>query len=225
MKARAFIDWGESLLNRTPLRIVKLRDPKEHVAALADTRALERLEGLNLNFGKLGQTRSVAFLASPYLSNLRWLDLGNNSITQVGVEALCKAHPRLTNLRYLALDDDIVRPFGVGLLSHSPLLGQLEALNLDSNELDDEALRSLSQATRASQLVQLHLSRNSGITAGGLHELLASPNLASLRMVDANCCTLNHNALNQLRKAFGHRIEIDIMNWNARLGDGPVGKS
>jgi uncharacterized protein (TIGR02996 family) len=182
MKAKTFVEEGERILGMTPLRYVKLRDPKEYVEKLAGCKSLARLDGLNLNYGQIGLTRAVYLLRSKYLGAIRWLDLGDNKIGLGGIRALLDAADRLPSLRFLTLDDNRLRDEGVTELVGSPFFGQLRALNLDGNDLTDSALDQLAAQPAARGLVQLHLCRND-LTGAGLARLIQSSNLAGLRKV------------------------------------------
>jgi uncharacterized protein (TIGR02996 family) len=211
VQTKKFVASADAFLLLTPLRVVKLRDPRDHVERLAATPALGRLDGLSLNFGKLGQARLGTFLASPHLGRLRFLDLGNNNLAAGGMTILAKAAPRLESLRHLALDDNNVRDAGVATLAESPLLRRLEVLNLDANELGDGALRSLAGPGSAN-LVQLHLARNFDLTLAGLRQLLSSPHLAGLRKI---CLygSLGVGGERRLRQELGQRLELDFETW------------
>jgi uncharacterized protein (TIGR02996 family) len=233
MKAKTFVEDGERILGLTPLRYVKLRDSKVHVAALAECEFLTRLDALDLNYGKLGAARAAVLLASPHLGNLRVLDLGNNNIGKSGVQVLVAAAPRLGRLRLLALDDNNLGDAGAFTLIESPLLGQLRALNLEGNDLTDATLDRLAAAPAASGLVQLHLGRNNDWVGGAsdgrrselspeaFRRLLRSEHLGNLRKVFLDGCFAILRALDDLRREFSPRVDLDP-RWDAKLEDGPA---
>jgi uncharacterized protein (TIGR02996 family) len=220
LKATTFIKEGDRILGLTPLRFVKLRDPKHYFDGLARTKALTRLAGLSLNYGQMGAWRSETFLASRHLGTLRWLDLGNNNIGQSGARKLAKA--KLDGLRFLALDDNNLRDAGVEALAASKLLGHIEALILDNNDLTDAALHALAGSPHAGRLAQLHLSRNNDLTAEGFRALLTSPRLPALRWVH-QYSSLDHEAARQLKEEFPGRFVYGD-GYHDHLEDGPVAK-
>jgi uncharacterized protein (TIGR02996 family) len=223
MKAKAFVEDGERILALTPLRYVKLRDPKDHIRALAGCVRLARLDALDLNYGKLGAGRAELLFSSPHLGRLRLLDLGNNNIGQSGVQALAAATPRLSGLRLLALDDNNLGDTGATTLLSSPLLGQLRALNLEGNDLTDATLDRVGSTPAASGLLQLHLGRNNDVTPEAFTRLLRSEHLRNLRKVFLDGCFDLLRALDSLRREFSPRVDLDP-RWDAKLEDGPAAR-
>jgi hypothetical protein len=222
MKARTFLDHGDRILSLTPMRLPKLRDPVDHFEELAGCQTLERLWGLNLNFGHLGAKRSEEFLTSPRLKSLRWFDFGNNNIGLAGTRALVKA--KLDGLRFLALDSDKLGDAGLEHLAESQLLGQIEALNLDGNRLTDAGLQALADSPHAGRLAQLHVASNHDLTVAGIESLVTSPRLSALRWVCLDCWSAMKEGLDRLRKKYGERVVLTNEGSQGSLEAGPVAK-
>ncbi len=183
--------------------------------------SLARLDALDLNYGKLGAARAAMLLISRHLGNLRILDLGNNNIGRSGAQVLAGAAPRLAGLRLLALDDNNLGDAGANTLLSSPLFGQLRALNVEGNNLTDATLGRLAASPAAAGLVQLHLGRNDALTPEAFAHLLRSGHLGNLRKVFLDGCFAILRALDNLRREFSPRVELDP-RWDAKLEDGPA---
>ncbi len=224
LKSQTFLHQGESLLQRTPLRLIQLRDPSESIDELANCSTLRRLWGLNLDYGKLGAARIAQLLNSPYLDRLRWLDLGNNLLYRFGLEAVLRAAPRLPALRYLGLHDNLLGDAGVARLANSSLLKQLEALNLDGNRLSNAGLRALAESPQACNLAQLHIGRNYQLGLDGVETLLASPNLPALSWLHLDGFTSVDEAVQRLKARYGSRVEVNTDGRLVGLEYGPVAK-
>jgi uncharacterized protein (TIGR02996 family) len=227
IQASAFLDHGAAFMRLTPLRVVKLRDPKIHIDDLTGARTLARLAGLSLNSSgrpssKIGAARARTLLSSPHLANLRWLDLGNCSIGVGGLEALLEATPRLPSLRCLSLEYNNLRDSGVAALAGSALLAQLEGLNLDNNDITAAGARALASAPAASRLRHLHLKRNRDLGAQGLRELLDSPHLAGLKKVYLQGCDWDERDRRRFLREFGHRVELDFLDRDITIAEPPL---
>jgi hypothetical protein len=152
----------------------------------------------------------AALLESPHLQGLRRLSSWDEDITRaisqnrslsalhtlwlrerpVAVEelALLASSTHLTGLRDLTLQDTKLTAAHLRVLATAPWLPQLEALDLGSNDLDDEAIAILAPSL-PNTLRELILSTNN-ITAAGLTALLESPCIAHIERLG-----LNHNPL------------------------------
>ncbi len=100
MDTATFLARANELYQRAPVLHLTLRDARDHMAALAASPALARLESLALYKCQIGDEGAKLLAASPHLRRLRWLHLGFNDIGTAGIEALA-ASPNLPSLGYL----------------------------------------------------------------------------------------------------------------------------
>jgi uncharacterized protein (TIGR02996 family) len=113
---------------------------------------------------------------------------GNSEFGDVGARALA-ASPHLTRLRSLELGDTDLGPEGFRALVQAPLLKHLTCLKLigfdctTSNHIGDEGARALAEATHMTNLSCLWLMEN-GIDANGARELARAAHLDSLTDLD-----------------------------------------
>jgi Ran GTPase-activating protein (RanGAP) involved in mRNA processing and transport len=127
------------------------------LAQLKDARWNAQLEELNVAFNELADegTRELASVAWP---KLRVLALGRNRIGPEGIRAL--AASALPALRSLSLALNPVGPVGAQLLARSPLLANLEELDLASARIQAEGATALARANALRALRRLNLRAN-----------------------------------------------------------------
>ncbi|PNP53808.1 hypothetical protein THARTR1_05932 [Trichoderma harzianum] len=85
-------------------------------------------------------------------SQLRILDLQDNTFTIMGAEALAKVVPNWEDIRELGVGDSLLSDEGARLLAKSLLKGKntkLETLRLQYNEIKADGVRALANATKA----------------------------------------------------------------------------
>jgi uncharacterized protein (TIGR02996 family) len=99
-----FIDSAGRMLDTYPLKMVMLTGlSMDRIDRLSRLPELERLRGLSLARGSIGDDGLRMLLTSPHLTRLRWLDLTRTGVTADGVEALAAAGVT-PELRYVAAD-------------------------------------------------------------------------------------------------------------------------
>jgi uncharacterized protein (TIGR02996 family) len=104
MKAGQFIRYAGFITTQVPLRMLYLTgEAQDRIEELAALPELGRLRGLSFWGNPIGDDGLHRFLASPYLTGLRWLDLENSGVTAAGIEELA-ASEALPELRYVAAD-------------------------------------------------------------------------------------------------------------------------
>ena len=112
--------------------------------------------------------------ATPYLTDLKMLDLGHNPILDLGVYALANA-PSLSRLKDLDLALCHVGPTAAHYLAAAALLGKLENLDLSHNELGDSGVRYLAASKTLPALRRSLRTRQQGDRGGrGAQEGIAS---------------------------------------------------
>jgi uncharacterized protein (TIGR02996 family) len=118
-------------------------DKPDAVAALAALPELQRLTTLRLG-GSLTDDSARSLAASPYLGNLRTLDLSFSRLTAAGVRAIAHS-PNLLNLRFLDLGRHSPEPTAeaVKALTSSPHLDRLASLDLLDWKLDADSKQAL----------------------------------------------------------------------------------
>ena len=135
----------------------------------------------------LARTYVPLLISLPHLQRLAGLDLGDNSLGSVGLQALtaCLGLTRLTTLRLTACQ---IGDRGVKALADSPLLSRLTCLDLRDNDIGASGVRALARAVEVHaaggdppRLREL-LLRGNPIGLAGERAVLASPALS--RAVD-----------------------------------------
>jgi uncharacterized protein (TIGR02996 family) len=104
MEAGQFIEDAAHLMAEVPLRMLYLTgEADERIDELAALPELARLRGLSFWGNPIGDDGLRRFLASPYLTGLRWLSVDNTGVTLAGIEALAESDA-VPELRYLRAD-------------------------------------------------------------------------------------------------------------------------
>ncbi|MFV2018479.1 TIGR02996 domain-containing protein [Micromonospora sp. LOL_023] len=107
MSGSAFVEHGERVLSRAPVRHLVLTDVAGHLPAIAASGLLDRLVGLDLGHNPIGDDGLSVLLGAAALPRLRWLGLAGCGIGPVGAERLA-ATSALPNLRYVDFRDNLV---------------------------------------------------------------------------------------------------------------------
>jgi hypothetical protein len=120
-----------------------------------------------------------AVAASPYLANLRRLDLSGNRLRDA--DALVLAYSRnLARVWRLDLAHTGLGPVAAGWLARSPVLARLRALCLDGTNVGDLGLEALLAAHWFAGLQELGLCA-AGVSDAGVVDLATSPGVAGVR--------------------------------------------
>ncbi len=173
-----FLYRGERLLQLAPIQSVYLsgdgftvKDAEE----LAECAFLEKLRYLEIH--DVHQDTVDRFMVSPYLANLRGLDLCANYIYDLPTDN----KSWIGNLEYMCLDQNCF--YDDTLVEFFEDVGprKLRILKLASNHFTDEAIQMIAAHPRE-HLESLDLSDNA-ITDSGLKLLAASPNFPKLQLL------------------------------------------
>ena len=166
MDASAFLERGEELLDNTPagacrsfVSRLRLNDAARSLPAIAASPLLSRISELDLGDNDIGNGGIEVLLASGFLRNIRALELGHNRLDNAGAVSISRADT-LPKLESLALSDNDVGAEGVAALSSSPFLAGLLELDLAGNEVNDAGLHSLIAGPATRRLKQLRLAGN-----------------------------------------------------------------
>jgi len=116
LPATDFLDAGEEIARRAPLRHLRLSDAAGHAEAVANSPVLRRLISLDLSGNPIGDRGVAALARSPYLARLRWLGLVRCDAGAAGAKALA-ASTGLPGLQYLAFAGNEVdlTPYAAGI--------------------------------------------------------------------------------------------------------------
>lgn len=134
LAGRAFIRWGEELLQSVPLRQLRLLAIAPYMDELARCPHLARLVSLDLSGNRLGPDRLDPLLQSPHLAATH-LDLSGNHLGEEGLRRLT-ASCHAPRCRSLALREN-----ALSRLDPAPWQA-LEHLDLSGNRLDDARIPS-----------------------------------------------------------------------------------
>jgi uncharacterized protein (TIGR02996 family) len=173
--------------------------------ALASSPLLAGLCKLSLRRARLGAAETRA-LAANSLSQLRWLDLGENDFGNVGAVALTPLS--LPSIRELHLAQNGIRVGGVRALRGWLPPAGLRTLNLNRNPVGSHGAKALAGAPQLATLRTLYL-RDASIGPSGARDLAASEHLGGIEELN-----LKGNPLG----ADGERVVA------ARFGEALLGK-
>jgi carbon storage regulator CsrA len=138
LSVREFLDHAGELLGSAPIRHLHLRPSgwsptsREDIAALAASPYLSRLRALDLGQNGLGDEDVSRLVASAHLAGLAALLLRGNGIGDAGAAALARS-PYLAGLAALDLAGNQIGTAGATALASSAHLGRLALLVLADN--------------------------------------------------------------------------------------------
>ncbi|MCA9664388.1 MAG: TIGR02996 domain-containing protein [Myxococcales bacterium] len=212
----AFIAHGEAIVAEEPIETLALwKLSREMLAPLARCPALARIGELVLRQHPL-RAEVATLLASPHLQRLRHLELRACKLGAPGGRELRKLDARyLPLLRSLAIPQNAIGDNAAAALARSPLLAQLEQLDVATNNLGGRGVAALvgslqrvrrldlsanyfgeqacariaaHEGLRALEMLDLEFCRVGG---DGIAHLARSPNLGALRELDVSCCHID----------------------------------
>jgi uncharacterized protein (TIGR02996 family) len=180
LPVREFQAYAEEIFRLAPVRQVEFSHTLRNLPALADCPYLERVFALSFQQeGTIPAAELRKLFGSPYVENLRELDLYCERLDEKGFRALARS-PHLRrlsklNLRTNYLGDSVGRD-----LASAKHLTELADLDLGVNHLSDEgAAEMLIRATHFTTLRRLLLDINS-VGPATCRALATAPHLAGL---------------------------------------------
>lgn len=131
-----FADTFAAVSRVTPVARLQLLGATDYLPILAECEQLRGVVSLDLTRGTVSAAGLREFLASPHLTRLHSLNLGDNGIGDAGADALAES-PLLSRLRYLGVARNGLTPSGVSRLLSRLATGApaLQMLNLRGNPL------------------------------------------------------------------------------------------
>jgi uncharacterized protein (TIGR02996 family) len=153
---------------------------------LANSRQFSRIQRLDLQGNKVGDSAVRALAASPHWSSLAHLNIGNCDVTGEGVEALASS-PRCSGLQRLRLEANRIGVRSCQALAGSTTLASLRSLHLDHCDLAPQALAALVKNTNR-LWSDLSLGHNSEIGDASAKLIAQAPILSSLRHLNLFQC-------------------------------------
>jgi uncharacterized protein (TIGR02996 family) len=138
---------------------LRLRLEKEVVPVLLPSPILQQIGSLSFRYN-WGTGALIDLLRkADHLSNLVYLDLGNNQLTTKGVKVLSNASS-LSTLRTLDLSSNQGGPELAEALTEATYFTHLANLDLNDNRLADAGAKAFCRATQLGSLTVLNLSNN-----------------------------------------------------------------
>lgn len=180
LKAKVFLDHADTIFTLAPVWHLKFRELKWHVKSIAQCEAISKLASIDLDFAKISNGQLETFLSSPYLKQVKRLNLSNNSFSLQGMEHL--AATSLPNLEVLILNSNQPGINGFAALAKAPWLPQLKVLKMSSIGLrSKESLEAILEKTTS--LEELDVSKNGDLRPEGLRPIAESPSLSRLKQL------------------------------------------
>jgi len=130
------------LLQRDPIRVIRLCEVRDLLAAVVASPRLSCISTLDLASNDLGDLDAEILVNSPHLGKLKELDLTANNLGDRGVRALAGART-LTGLTTLILDANPFGDPGAQALARSRYLDGLENLDLGGTQISDFVIKAL----------------------------------------------------------------------------------
>lgn len=156
------------------------------IRALADSPYLGQLRTLDISGNGLTSSALRLLINSPTLKLLDHVALHGNAFGDAGIEALAESDllkRMLMRSPILRLSRNNMGPVSARALANSPLMELVELLDLDSNGLGDTGLEILAESPHLRNLKTL-LLRENRITDVGLRAVSRSQLPASLTVLD-----------------------------------------
>ncbi len=173
LDAGTFVDRGDELFRKAPIRRVRLTDAVRHLARVAESPVLGQVRELDLSGNDLGNGGVQVLLHSPYLARLEALDLSFNSLGDLGIRHLAHA-TGLPRLRSLALTDNTaVGADGIASLAESPHLAGLRTLDVSGIDLHEVGVQAIASSRFLTRLHTFRI-RSCGLADHGVAELARS---------------------------------------------------
>ncbi|MBA4191017.1 MAG: hypothetical protein C0467_23780 [Planctomycetaceae bacterium] len=198
------LDVGETPLNA------------EGMAALASTPLMARVESLTIGGVADPDGAATSLAASPNAANLRELNCPRTyqfQMTSAGMIALA-ASPYLGNLRALDLSIAAVKADGIKALAKSKTLTGLERLLMRYNPLGAAGGKALAGSPVFARLTDLRLG-NCNLGAAGGAAVANSPHLSGLRVLNLSGNGMTNTAVEGIVRpgAFDH-LRALILGYN-----------
>jgi uncharacterized protein (TIGR02996 family) len=224
-----FVEAGAELVERFPVRSLRLRVDAEDAVSLRKLAAVPHLARITrLSFERpaaslfalgppgLGDTGLRALLASDHLGGLRELDLSRSWLHFAGMQALAEAP--LRSLERLELAGNPLDADGVLALAQSPHLANLRYLGLSGGRLAARAAVGLASSRTLRSLRELDLS-HTRIQTAGVQALVATDFLANIEVLRLGWLSLAVRAAQALARCphVARLRELDLPR--NRLGD------
>jgi uncharacterized protein (TIGR02996 family) len=142
VSGRQFAEQGEGLCRLTPVQEVHLHDLGDRLAGVAASPVLARVRFLDLSENRLGNIGLRLLAKSAYLTGVRGLNLSASAAGNAGAQALA-ASPNLKNLEELYLSANNIGDDGARAIARSPYLEQLKTLFLNFNRIGAAGVEAL----------------------------------------------------------------------------------
>jgi uncharacterized protein (TIGR02996 family) len=159
VEARKFLARAGDLFRNAPIRHVRFLDVGSSLSKLVDHPDLARLGAITFYAQHLNDQLVPALRSSPYLENLRSLNLARNRIGDAGARTLATSQ-QFRQLQSLDLSDNTLGDTGVTDLAHSHNLANLRSLELRRNELSRSGLARLGASPCLENLRHLGVALN-----------------------------------------------------------------
>lgn len=191
---------------------------REGLNALGHSSSLTKLESLAVHtYSDLTPKDLSEFAASPLMSRLICLDLGQNrKLGEKGVATLASSK-NAVSLTYLNLNDVNLKAKGAELLSLSPYLANMEELHLWGNHIGPAGCKSLAESNYLTKLTHLELSNNN-IGDEGLGSLSVSPILDRVAILGLSYNQIGLEGVRSLEKS-KHLSALQVLELsNNKIG-------
>lgn len=273
LSARSFLDHGEAIFQLAPVRRVRITAVQRHLPSvlrspllprvrdlqltdvrftwanirqLAQTQALSQVQGLYLGSSGIGGEAAEELFSSPFLGNLRDLNLAFSPVGGSGLHAIAEAD--LPSLRSLCLIGASVEATGLEALVSSPLLPNLSEMSVGSASVGPREAEAIASApvprlkhldfelgqvgsrgalaiANSRGMANLEVLRllDNAVGPEGAEAVAASPHLRRLRELDLGTSRIgDRGAVALARSPVVRTLEALSLGWARIKTDGVV---
>ncbi|VTR96235.1 Leucine-rich repeat-containing protein typical subtype OS=Herpetosiphon aurantiacus (strain ATCC 23779 / DSM 785) GN=Haur_4051 PE=4 SV=1: LRR_6: LRR_6: LRR_6 [Gemmata massiliana] len=179
----------------------------DHVCSLANNPCFAGLRRLHIGASNFDDQMAQELAASPYLRNLRFIDLQNNRVGTRGVSALARS-PVLDTVIDLELHNNGgVADAGAAALAGSERVRELQNLGLAATGLGLKGLRAVANSPHLAQLRSLDFE-SAPFGDRGARALCGSPYLQKIKELTLYNCGISDRMAAALRARFGAAVAL-----------------
>jgi Ran GTPase-activating protein (RanGAP) involved in mRNA processing and transport len=197
----------EALTALTDLHLTGAPLTAQLVRVFANNPCFAGLKTLCIGQSNFDDRMAEELAASPYLRNLRVIDLQNNILGAQGMSALARS-PVLDTVTSLELHNSgDFSDAGAIALAGSEHAQNLRRLSVVSTGLGLEGLRAIANSPHLAQLRSLNVE-NTRFGDKGARALCDSPYFQKIRELRVNDCGISDQMKAALRKRFGSSVTL-----------------
>lgn len=200
IRCESFTDISDLILEGIPLT-------PEHIRSLANNPSFASLRGIHIGLSNFDDRMAEELAASPYVRNLRSIDLQNNRVGTRGIAALARSAVLDTVTSLGFYNNSGIADAGIIALAGSEHVRELRRLSLVSTGLGLEGLRAIAASPHLAKLRSLDV-QSARFGDEGARALCDSPYLRRIKELTVYNCGIGAEMASALRKRFGSAVAL-----------------